>query len=46
LTWAIAAAVFAIPFLMLVPAFGVGLLLAAIALAVVGARRPAGQNTA
>lgn len=46
LTWSLAAAVFAIPFLMLVPAFGIGLLLAAIALAVVGARRPAGQNTA
>ena len=44
LTWSLAAAVFAIPFLMLVPAFGLGLLLAAIALAIVGARRPAGQN--
>ena len=46
LTWSLAAAVFAIPFLMLVPAFGLALLLAAIALAVVGVRRPAGQNAA
>jgi putative oxidoreductase len=46
LTWALAAAVFAIPFLMLLPAFGLALLVAAIALAVVGARRPAGQNGA
>jgi putative oxidoreductase len=48
LTWSIAAAVFAIPFLMLMPAFGLALLIAAIALAVAGARRggarPAGQN--
>jgi putative oxidoreductase len=48
LTWSIAAAVFAIPFLMLLPAFGVALLLAAIVLAVAGARRgaarPTGQN--
>ena len=44
LTWALAAAVFAIPFLMLLPAFGVALLVAAIALAVVGMRPPAGQN--
>jgi len=48
LTWSLAAAVFAIPFLMLLPAFGLALLVAAIALAVVGARRPragaAGQN--
>jgi putative oxidoreductase len=46
LTWSLGAAVFAIPFLMLVPAFGLALLLAAIALAVVGVRRPAGQNAA
>lgn len=45
LTWAIAALVFAIPFLMLIPAFGLALLVAAIALAVAASRRPAGQNT-
>ncbi len=47
-TWAIATAVFAIPFLMLMPAFGVTLLVAAIALGLAGLRRPAqsaaGQN--
>ncbi|HEY6894848.1 MAG TPA: DoxX family protein [Rhodanobacteraceae bacterium] len=46
LTWSIAALVFAIPFLMLVPAFGLALLVAAIALAIAGVRRPAGQNAA
>jgi len=46
LTWSIAAAVFAIPFLMLLPWFGLALLVAAIALAVAGARRPAGQKAA
>jgi putative oxidoreductase len=45
-TWALAAAVFAIPFLMLLPAFGLALLVAAIALALAGARRLAGQNAA
>jgi putative oxidoreductase len=48
LTWAIAAAVFAIPFLMLVPMLGVALLVAAIALALAGSRsrplRSTGQN--
>jgi putative oxidoreductase len=48
LTWAIAAAVFALPFLMLLPAFGLALLIVAIALALVGIRRPrpaaTGQN--
>lgn len=44
LTWSLASAVFAIPFLMLLPAFGVALLVAAIAFALAGARRPAGQN--
>ena len=48
LTWALAALVFAIPFLMLLPAFGLALLVVAIALALAGARRPgvgaAGQN--
>jgi putative oxidoreductase len=43
LTWAIGAAVFAIPFLMLIPAFGIALLIVAIALAVAGLRRPAGR---
>jgi putative oxidoreductase len=43
LTWAIAAITFAIPFLMLIPAFGIALVVAALALAV-AARRPAGQN--
>jgi putative oxidoreductase len=48
LTWAIAAAVFAIPFLMLMPMLGVALLVAAIALAIAARRsqlpRPTGQN--
>jgi putative oxidoreductase len=48
LTWAIAAAVFAIPFLMLMPMLGVALLVAAIALALAGRRsmppRATGQN--
>jgi putative oxidoreductase len=35
LSWAIAAAVFAIPFLMLIPTLGIALLVVAIALAVV-----------
>ena len=46
LTWSLAAAVFAIPFLMLLPAFGLALLVAAVALAIACARRPAGQNAA
>jgi putative oxidoreductase len=46
LTWSLAAAVFAIPFLMLLPAFGFALAVVAIALAAAGARRPAGQNAA
>jgi len=40
LTWAIGAAVFALPFLMLIPAFGLVLAIVAIALAPVGMRRP------
>ena len=48
-TWAIAALVFAIPFLMLIPLLGIALLVAAAALAIVARRRPgsahpAGQN--
>ena len=49
LTWAIAAATLAIPFLMLVPTLGIALLVLALALAVAGWRRPTqratGQNT-
>jgi len=48
LTWAVAAAVFALPFLMLIPAFGLALLIAAIMLAIVGSLRArsaaTGQN--
>lgn len=48
LTWAIATAVFAIPFLMLMPMLGLALLVAAIALALAGSRsmapRATGQN--
>ena len=44
-TWAIGALVFAIPFLMLIPAFGIVLLVAAIALAIVGRRSPAPAAT-
>jgi putative oxidoreductase len=40
-TWAIAVAVFGIPFLMLIPVFGIALLVAAVALALLG-RRVAG----
>lgn len=46
-TWAIAALVFAIPFLMLVPALGFALLAAAVAFAIAGRAAPArtaGQN--
>ena len=39
-TWAIAFAVFGIPFLMLVPVFGIVLLVAAAALALIGRRTP------
>jgi putative oxidoreductase len=43
LSWAIGAAVFAIPFLMLMPMFGVALLVIAIAFAVLAWRSPTGQ---
>jgi len=45
LTWAIAAAVFAIPFLMLIPVFGIALLVAAVALALVASRLPSSPAT-
>jgi putative oxidoreductase len=44
-TWAIGALVFAIPFLMLIPVFGIALLVAAVALAIVGRRSPAPAST-
>lgn len=46
LTWSLAALVFAIPFLMLIPVLGIALVIAAAALAVAAARaRPTGQTT-
>lgn len=42
-TWAIALAVFGIPFLMLIPVFGIALMVAAAALALLG-RRPSGAT--
>jgi putative oxidoreductase len=43
-TWAIAAAVFGIPFLMLMPMLGIALLVVAVALALVGRRAAAGAT--
>ena len=44
-TWALALAVFGIPFLMLIPAFGAALLVAAVALALLGRRGAATLQT-